>query len=214
MTETYTGRTLHEFVVESTHRYLNTVNFTSTRRSGFTKSVDELTYVPEAGAVLQIETRRGSQVTGLQDASGAWLFHDSDEELLEAEARRIESFRRSRELELERERTAWQTREDALPEWLRARMRRFHEAGGETFELEGWGYELVICELAVAYAAENDSLVATLDERFGCSGNQHDFAKKLAQQHLLEQSIDTIPAGLSPLTGSPDYAPVGGTNRA
>lgn len=98
--------------------------------------------------------------------------------------------------------------EDELPDWLKARIQRFRDAGGEKFLLEGWGYELVICRLAdlMDRGLEADAEKLSSDE--GVTGNQWNCAKALAggrAQHG-DGYAAAVPAGLSPITGSADYA--------
>ncbi len=82
--------------------------------------------------------------------SESWIFHRSDEHFAAADEDRKTKWDQEKRERLKTSREDWKQREAALPEWLRARLQRFHEAGGETFALDGWGYELVICELAEA----------------------------------------------------------------
>ncbi|MEG9248033.1 hypothetical protein V6S67_08045 [Arthrobacter sp. Soc17.1.1.1] len=138
--------------------------------------------------------------------SDSWIFHRSDEHFAQADADRRAKWDQEKRERLAENREDWQKREDALPEWLRSRLQRFHAAGGEEFELEGWGYELAICEIAVIYARNggvDDDEINQYGRVHGTSGNQHDCAKALAAH---QDEAARMPAGLSPLTGSADYS--------
>jgi hypothetical protein len=109
---------------------------------------------------------------------------------------------------LEKNRKQYAAWEEALPDWLKARIQRFRDAAGEKFLLEGWGYELMICRLAdlIDQGREDEADKLACDE--GASGNQWDCAKALAagrKAHGDEFAVQ-VPAGLSPITGSADYS--------
>lgn len=188
------------------------------------------------GTVLLVETQNVSMVVGVaveddpdMGSGVGWLFRKSDQTLRAewGELRNDGDVRRRRMLRANRD--AWQAREDALPEWLRERLRWFHLRGGEEFEAEGWGYELVICELAALYFADEDWVGLSLDgarnalgmseaeepeavmakaREEGTSGNQHGMAQSLALTHARhpERSFAGTVSALSPITGDPDYS--------
>lgn len=178
--------------------------FVAAKGSVFGCPLDRLTRRPEVGKDYEVEVCNGSLVTGLRDAYG-WLFRKSDQDLEDDHARMIAEFDRKDRERLAAQREGWSAREAALPEWAQARLRRFRDAGGENFELKGWGYELVVCELAVLYAAGDEAGVDALAEREGTSGNQHDCAAVLARL-VADGETERMPAALSPLTGSADYS--------
>ena len=145
-----------------------------------------------------------------------------DEDLSDQHAEWLEDWNRQKAAILEENREEWQKAQDALPEWIRARLEHFHEKGGENFALEGWGYELVIAELAVAYAdmgeaivgksiseIEDSETVKAIAESQGTTGNQHSFALALAQVQVhIEDDPQTLRGTVSallPLTGEPFY---------
>lgn len=198
------------------------------------------------GTVLLVETHNVSMVVGVaveddpdMGSGVGWLFRKSDQVLWAewGELRNDNDVSRRRMLCANRD--AWQAREDALPEWLRERLQWFHMRGGEEFEAEGWGYELVICELAALYFADEDwvgvslhgerdalgmseaeepDAVMAMAREQGTSGNQHGMAQSLALAHAEhpERSFAGTVSALSPLTGDPDYShgqdqPVAGT---
>ena len=132
------------------------------------------------------------------------FFHKTEEDL---ENDRLEHRRKmyeDHERLLEEKRSEWIRREARLPQPLVDRLNNFREkAGIVTFNREGWGYELVISELAVLYSlsgGEDTEAVMDYARREGTSGNQHDYAKALARllSEAPEKVSETI-AGLAPL---------------
>lgn len=161
----------------------------------------------QVGEHLQQETISFSQVTGLRDANG-WLFRRTDQELADEARQFSEDIHRQSVVRLEQNRKLWAQWEEELPDWLRARIRRFREAGGENFLLQGWGYELVICRLAALLDAGDEDGADALADELGASGNQWGCAQALVKGHRIhgDQFAVAMPAGLSPLTGSADYS--------
>ncbi len=175
------------------------------------------------GTTFELETQGWSKITGFK-VKGIWIERATDDDLkreYEEFVARLQADRRKR---LEDNRLDWSTREAALPRWLRERLLSFHSSGGATFEEEGWGYELIICEMAAlmdatmtdaALAAEygssdsNDSIeVADYCKEQGVSGNQYGFARALVRMHRKAPHKDmagTVSA-LTRLTGDPNYS--------
>lgn len=158
------------------------------------------------GDAFELETRGASQVTGIR-LNGEWIMRKSDEDL----AREHEAFRASwkekQRRTLEANREAWTTRESVLPKWIKDRLDTFHERGGEVFELEGWGYELCIAELAVLYResdGEESPSVKEYDALHGLSGHQHATARLLAKVAGDDSLAGTV-AALRPLGAHPFY---------
>ena len=172
---------------------------------GCSLSAEKVTRDPVPGSEYILETIGLSLITGIRDYEG-WLYRKTDQELADDANRFHDEFEERKRTLLAENRTMWAREEAALPEWLRSRLERFRTNGGEHFELDGWGYELAVCRLAVAYADGDDARVDELDEELGCSGNQHDIARLLVRIHrdnpkLLPQA----PSALTPLTGDPFY---------
>lgn len=161
------------------------------------------------GTVVDVETRGFSTITGYRVA-GTWLVRLSDEDLEEQHRQFVaENERRKREM-LEKHRDDWTARTAALPDWIRTRIDSFRTAAGERFEVDGWGYELAIAELAVLYVEsdfQDTPAVMEYASREGTSGHQHDVARMFAsvRLHHPETSTAGTPSALTPLTGSPDY---------
>jgi hypothetical protein len=156
--------------------------------------------------------RNFSMVVGMatNTPDPVWLWRKTDEQLDQEHKEMVSGFQRRRQEELDKHREDWTKREAALPEPLRARLQRFRDSGGD-FDRDGWGYELVICELAVLYHYSNQEDTEDIKayaRREGTSGNQHDYAKALSRE-LAQGHLDVVAnsvSALSPITGDPDYS--------
>lgn len=162
------------------------------------------------GEELWVETVNLTQITGLRDVTG-WLFHLSNQDLADEAREFSEEMRRKDVVRLEKNRKKYAAWEEALPDWLKARIQRFRDAAGEKFLLEGWGYELMICRLAdlIDQGREDEADKLACDE--GVTRNQWDCAKALAAgraEHGDEFAV-AVPAGLSRITGT---SPIWDTN--
>lgn len=176
------------------------------------------------------ETQGFSTVTGMatcyrtrsdEPVVAEWLWHKTDADLDREHAEWKAAWEAEKAATLAANRADYLRREGLLPLSLRRRLDRFHANGEEEFKRDGWGYELVICELAVLYAEsgqEDTDAVSEYASEHGTSGNQHDYAKSLSR--LLtddpedENAVANSVSALSPLTGNADYTrvtpPVGG----
>lgn len=179
----------------------------TTNSTGFMRAKADIGAPLKPGTVFDLETVNISIITGLR-VDGQWRFRLTDEDLADEARERSEAFRRRQVEQLEANKAQWWAIEQTLPDWIRARINRFREAAGEKFLLEGWGYELAVAQLAVAYAADDKATVDRLARELGTSGNQHDFAKALAKAHNAgdDAAIAESVSALSPLTGSADYS--------
>lgn len=165
----------------------------------------------QAGEEVIFETVNGSQVTGARRPGQDWLAHKSTDDLVAEHDAMIAGFRKRDREVLDENREDWARREAALPAWLRDRLQTFREHGGEDFDLQGWGYELTICEIAVILLDHDldpdGEAVMSYAREHGTSGNQHGFALALARMHVEEpeaSAAGTVSA-LSPITGDPLY---------
>lgn len=145
-------------------------------------------------------------------------FYKSDEDLDNDHRAFVANMEAEHQERLDANREDWARREAALPAPLRARMDNFREKSRGKFDREGWGYELVVSELAVLYAKQaldpDDPEAAFIDtdeineygNREGTSGNQHGFAKALAMalRHDPEAAASAVSA-LSMLGTGPYY---------
>lgn len=131
-----------------------------------------------------------------------------DDAAYDQEHRQFVADMRRKDLErLENNRDLWAVRETYLSEPLRERMDYFRKHG-EDFELNGWGYELTIAELAdylVASGLEETDEIKASEAYSQCSGNQFDMAKALARMVLNGESLAGTVGGLSPITGKAFY---------
>lgn len=189
---TYTGRHLQAQWVASKE------GSAITGTTGWTAGApDEVLQLLDVGDPYILETRNFSQITGWI-IGGRWYDRKSDQDLQRQLDACIEDTRRRNAEHVAANRDAWTRREAALPEWIAERMRAIR-ANNPDFETEsmGWGYELIVCELAVLYAGigvdildktsstitDTPAITAFADAN-GTSGTQHEFALALAKQHL------------------------------
>lgn len=201
---TYTDRQIVEYIVESmAHNRLQLSDGWSHPMPP--ENADKI----QVGDILAVESIGTMDVGWKLD--GEWLYRKSDEQLDQERLDMLAENKRKSEEQLEANREDWTRREAALPDAIRIRMDYFRGAAGKAkFEIEGWGYELMICELVVLYLKsdlEDVQFINDYAKEHGTSGNQHMLAKALAR-HLFEGEIDlygTV-SGLAPLTGSPDYS--------
>jgi hypothetical protein len=201
-------RRMDDFIVERVDDHGDSLTLTSTDHSGFALlSKASLGREIAPGEHLRLETVNGSQISGLRDAND-WLFHMSNQELADQARKFSEDLHRKHVERLEANRKRYRQWESELPEWLQARIRRFREAGGEHFLLTGWGYELIICQLADLFDRDLHAEAEKLSEEQGASCNQLDCAKLLARgrREMGDEVALVVPAGTSPITGSADYS--------
>lgn len=167
---------------------------------------EDVTEFPVEGESYVLETRVGkTMVTGMRREDGTWLWRRSDQYLERAETLDAGVIR---EWELvEKHRKDWTAREKKLPAEFRERLESFRDGG--YFESSGsWGYELVICELAVMYMASggvDTPEISEYAEKYGTSGNQHGVAMKLAEMVKAGKSLRGTTSALAPITGDPHY---------
>jgi hypothetical protein len=137
--------------------------------------------------VLEYEYVGLSRIVGWR-INGEWIRRSSDEDLALEDALTDEAIQREFQQLLDDHREEWTAREKKLPEWLQERLRYFHEQGGDSFLLNGWGYEVVVSELAAMYFEqapdfEDTDEIRAYEEREGTSANQHVMGQKLARMH-------------------------------
>lgn len=202
-------RSLRDFVVKDATLRGGTVDVSSSDGWHFGFPLDRLARPVEVGGSYQLETVRFSFVVGCRDAAG-WLYRLTDDEIRQQDQDRSDAYERDKRERYERNRGEWAQREEHLPTWAQQRLHRFRTAAGaEKFGLEGWGYELLVCELAAAYAVDDEARAEQLCRDEGASGNQDDCARALARLVKEGREHDAahgVPAALSPLTGSADYS--------
>lgn len=158
------------------------------------------------GDEFELETRGFSQITGVR-LDGEWIMRKSDQDLERDHAKFREDWHAKQVANLEKNRASWLERENALPKWIKDRLDTFHERGGEVFEIEGWGYELIIAELAVLYRESNGEDSPSINEYaalHGTSGHQHSTARLLARAADDDSLANTVSA-LRPLGAHPFY---------
>lgn len=204
---TYTNRTTHDLVVGSITRYDNgTAAVTPTDGVSAQAPADVAPQLTE-GSAYTLETQ-GTLITGWQ-IGGNWITRMSDDDILALRAGWNAAIQAQQQADLDANSTAWQAREDALPDWIKPRLAYFHQSGGDDFRLTGWEYELTVAELAVAYF--NDGRVwngpatsAYLDKQ-AVTGNQRSFAQSMADVHHDGTPLDGTLSAMHPITGQRQY---------
>jgi hypothetical protein len=182
---------------------------------------DEVAALLKVGSYFGLETKGFNEISGWH-IDGVWYARRSDNAIREDFELFLDNSKKRRLDALESNRPNWQAREAKLPTWIRERLEYFREQDKEEFEVEGWGYELVISELAVMYAKIGEQIldktltdirpletteITELADEQGTTGNQHAMALGLAKQHLLdpERSMSGTIGALAPLTGQTAY---------
>lgn len=200
-------RNLEGFTVTEVRDSGDSLTITGDHGWTFGRSKVDLGRDIAVGDQLWVETVKLTQITGLRDSDG-WLFRLSDQDLADQARQFSEDLHRKDVVRLEKNRKQFAEWESALPDWLKARIKRFRDAAGEKFLLEGWGYELIICRLAdlIDRGCEDEADQLARDE--GASGNQWECAKALAEGRARygDRFATGCPAGLAPITGSADYS--------
>lgn len=202
MNETYTARTVEDVTVVKIED--NTIEMNTGFWIAPPKEVlDRL----EVGSEFLMESRGFNTITGWM-IDGEWLARKSDQDLEREQQEWRDKWDAERKADLEAHEVEWQQREDALPDWIKERIAVFHERGGEHFRTDGWGYELIVAELAVLYLASDGEDSPAVDEYarvHGTSGNQHGCAQSLAKAHANGRTVAQTVSALVPLTGEPFY---------
>jgi|SRR5580765_341736 len=215
---TYTNRYVQQSVVGKIDG--NAISDTD----GWTANApEELARIIKVGDPYEIEMVGGPfrPISGWR-FRGTWYRHDSDQEIQAERTRWEEERDREHREMLDEHRSEWIGRTEMLPGWLQERIQFFRERGGEYFELNGWGYELCIAELAVLYDKDPNfgpretytysdeyEPITEYAKEHGTSGNQHDCARALVLHHRAGNSLAGTVGGLSPITGDAFYEGTG-----
>jgi hypothetical protein len=167
------------------------------------------------GDEITLEVIQGTRVVGARRGD-VWLYRKSDHDLRVDAIEFRKHGRRRHEEQLEANRADWKKREAKLPKVLRARLERFRANGGEEFDLAGWGYELVVCELVVLYKkaeGQESKAITVFAEEQGTSNNQHEFARVVANGwlagHMSAKRWEALPSAFTPISGDPFYLKAG-----
>jgi hypothetical protein len=204
MTATFENRSIQRVTVDKADRSGEHVEIHTTDHTGFRVPLNAETGAIAAGDVLELETRNWSMVTGLRRPDSPYWMHRKSDEQLEAEANaQREAFAREKAERLEKSREDWTAREANLPPKMRERL-TFWRKYVRDFDVNVWGYELIVCELAAIIHQDGfDSPAAKAHmEDQGMSGNQVDCARALARQWPNAEKV--LPA-LTPLMSSADF---------
>lgn len=184
--------------------------------TGFSTKSEAVLDLLQPGVDFELETIGFSQITGFK-IEGDWIERKADADLKREHEEMVAGFKEKNLKRLEQNREDWTRREAELPQWLRDRLEHFHATGKENFEIEGWGYELVACEIAALIDStmpdltkqpvEDSAAVAAYCSEQGVSGNQYGIARALVVAHREEpeRSMSGTVSALTPLTGDPFY---------
>lgn len=217
---TYEDRRLEAQWVKSREEHNGDYAITGT--SGWTAGCSKEVYdLLIDGKPFILETQKSTLIAGWI-IDGKWYDRKSDQEFARERAEWLAKWEQEKLDNLEKNRVQWTAREAALPDWIRTRLENFRAKSDGKFDLEGWGYELIVAELAVEYfnlgdvildkdqfsvnSFESEAIKAIAQEQ-GTSGNQHGVALALAKAHLSTPGHDlgnTVSA-LAPLTGDAFY---------
>lgn len=225
MSETYTGRCLTEQTVRNIQG--NAVNGSS----GLTAiAPPELSAILTPGDQYAIETLGSTfgRITGWL-FNGTWYGRKSDQQLNRERHQMVDDMIQRNYDEWLANRKDWNRRVRKLPKWAWVRINSFFISSARTssmlggrgmpsiFELNGLGYELVVCELAVLYDKAIDEIGWSPDEdsepgdvleyakKHGTTGNQHSVARALVRAHRDGHSLAGTISALAPITGDTDY---------
>lgn len=188
MRHTFTQRRLEKITIKN----VGEGSITSTDHTGFSIP----TYVApllKAGDVLYVELHKFNHIGGLMLEEGEFLFHRSDEYFTNQLEKYLADSKRRGEERYEANKADYIKRTKELPERYSNRLNRFlnDPESAERFRKEpmGWGYELIICELAVLYEKygigsgkwdDEPKEVIDFAKKHGTSGTQHDVARSWA----------------------------------
>lgn len=188
----YTKRSLAAYRVKSKHP-----SAISGEEGWISSASQEVLDLLEVGDPYILETR-GTTVTGYI-IKGRWYDRKSDQEINRQLMEWKKSSKERHAKMVEENREDWTRREANLPDWLKKEMEEAREDPDFEMGFMGWGYILVICELAAMYAKMGEDIlerdVFTVDDteeisQFardnGTSGNQHGVALALAKRYIRE----------------------------
>lgn len=179
----YTKRRLEKITIKE----VTETSLTTTEHSGFGVPEHVHTMV-KAGDEVWVEYRNFNEIGGLMSADGTYLFRRSDEYFKERLENYLAEVKARQAKWYEENKADLETRTEALEPRYKARIRRFlnDPERGQEFREEGmgWGYELIVCELAQMYTVSEGADTQDINDyakKHGTSGNQHDVAKAWAK---------------------------------
>jgi hypothetical protein len=187
---TFTKRKLEKVVLKSIHG--DTVQWVD----GWGHSIPpHVTPALSVGETYYLEIYKFNDIGGIMKENGEYLFHRSDDYFILKRAEYLAEAKRKQELHYQNNFVSWTARTAALPDRYKARLERFlnDPDKGEEFRKTGmgWGYELIICELAELYEKHGfgagtsfegePQAIRDFARKHGTIGNQHDVAKAWAK---------------------------------
>lgn len=205
----YENRRLEAQFVKSKHHQDDSDHYAITGTSGWTAGCPrEVFELLNVGDPYILETRGVTTITGWI-VNGSWMARKSDQDIEREHQAFVEASARRHAEYVAQHRDEWVQREAALPDWVADRLRVFHANPAFESEPMGWGYELMVCELAVLYADMGPAIldrdqftitdspaVSAFAHVNGTSGAQHGMALALAKRHLRGESV--VPAEQEP----------------
>lgn len=187
---TYTGRYIIDLT--TTEIYGNVVKYQEDNGSSGSFPVPE-EFVPKVkvGHYYALELHRGSTVAGvgIRDSNGwiDWIFRHDDWTLWAKWKVEVDEAAAKMRTFVDENLEDWKERLDKLPSPLKEELEIEITKDDFVYGYMGFGYCLVIAELAVLYKASggvDSDEVNEYARKIGTSGNQHGMAKAIAEQKL------------------------------
>jgi len=170
---TYDNRGLEVFTVKS----ITGTQVLTTESTGFNVPADVAKLMVIGGSYV-LETTRTLEVAGVAsvDFNGKlhYLFRHDDLTLWNRWDKQVKDAKAKMIAYVDEHKEDWLNRAEALPDVLKRQLNE-----DDMYEYIGYGYILVICELAVMYkksGGEDTEEILEYARREGTSGNQHQMA--------------------------------------
>jgi len=186
---TFTKRRLEEITIKE----VGEGSISTTDSTGFGVPAHIISQI-NPGDTLYVELYRFNDIGGLMKPDGEYLFHRSDQYFTTKHEEWLKKHKQDLEDRYAANKDDWLKRTYSLPPRYRDRLDRFinDPDDGEEFRKEGmgWGYELVICELACLYEEHGfgdgtwdgePQAIREYADKHGTSGNQHNVAQAWAK---------------------------------
>jgi len=181
----YTGRYIREMMIKSLDN--NTVR--TMDNSGFSLP-EEHANLLRVGGFYALELHRGSTIAGIgtyRNGKVDWLFRHDDHTLWVKWKEVVDAERAKHVAYVDENFDDWIERLDKLPSPLKEELTKEIQDKEFVYGFMGFGYCLVIAELAVLYKASDgvdSDEVNAFAGKHGTSGMQHGMAQAIANQKL------------------------------
>lgn len=182
---TYTGRHIEEMTIKS----LDNNIVMTVEGSGFSLP-EEQAKLLSVGGYYALELQRGSTIAGVgtyRNGDVDWLFRHDDHTLWSQWKKQVDEAKAKQRVFVDENYSDWIDRLDKLPSPLREELTEEIQKEDFVYGYMGFGYCLVIAELAVLYKnsdGEDSDEVNEYASKEGTSGYQHSMAKAIAKQKL------------------------------